>query len=62
MATVKLLAADKMTGVPKWEISRKSRNRDMGELLRMVIIDITYYDVGEEFGFASIHIWDRAKL
>ena len=56
------MAADKITGVPKWEIGRKSRNRDMGELLRMVIIDIICYDVGDEFGFASTHIGGRAKL
>ncbi len=56
------MAADKMTGVPKWKIGRKSRNRDMGELLRMVIIDIIYYDVGDECGFASTHIGGREKL
>ena len=51
-----------MTGVSKWENGRKSRNRDMAELLRTAIIDIIYYDVGDEFGFASTHIWGRAKL
>ena len=43
-------------GVPKWKIGRKSKNWNMGELLRMVIINIIYYDVGGEFGFASDHI------